>query len=104
MPWIFSFIRCVFQHIGYFLLMASMACSFWTPLGLARFCALAVLHRWELPDNYPFFAVVMILYHYVEKIGRIFVTPDFVYYIYDHEKYYPREPVNIHMQSLIYMI
>ena len=40
----------------------------------------------------------MIIYQYVERIWRILVTPDFLYNIYDHEKYYPGEPVNIHMQ------
>ena len=36
-----------------------------------------VKHRWELPGNYPVFAVVMVIYHYVERIWRIIVTPDF---------------------------
>ena len=27
--------------------------------------------------------------------------PGFLYNIYDNEKYYPGEPVNIHIQSLI---
>ena len=59
------------------------------------------IHRWELPGNYPVFAVVMVTYHYVEIIWRFFVTPDFVYNIYDNEKYYTGEPVNIYTQSLI---
>ena len=42
----------------------------------------------------------MVIYHYVERISRILVTPDFVYNVYDHEKYYLGEPVNIHIQSL----
>ena len=25
-------------------------------------------HRWELPGNYPVFTVVMVIYHYVERI------------------------------------
>ena len=25
-------------------------------------------HRWELPGNYPVFTVVMLIYHYVERI------------------------------------
>ena len=34
-------------------------------------------HIWELPGNYPFFTVVMVIYHYVERIWRILVTPIF---------------------------
>ena len=34
-------------------------------------------HRWELPGNYPVFTVVMVIYHYVERIWRILVTPIF---------------------------
>ena len=36
-----------------------------------------VIHRWELPGNYPVFTVVMVIYHYVERIWRILVTPIF---------------------------
>ena len=46
----------------------------------------------------------MVIYHYVERIWRIIVTPDILYNIYDHEKYYPDEPVNVHIQSLIHII
>ena len=35
-------------------------------------------HRWELPGNYPVFKVVMVIYHYVERIWRIIVTPVFL--------------------------
>ena len=39
-------------------------------------------HRWELPVNYPVFTVVMVIYHYVERIWRILVTLNvFVYHI-----------------------
>ena len=41
-------------------------------------------HRWELPGNYPVFTVVMVIYHYVERIWRILVTPICLYNIYDH--------------------
>ena len=34
-------------------------------------------HIWELPDNYPVFTVVMIIYCYVKRIRRILVTPNF---------------------------
>ena len=42
-------------------------------------------HRWELPDNYLFFNGVMVIYHCVERIWIILVTPDFLYNIYNHE-------------------
>ena len=48
--------------------------------------------------------MVMVIYYYVEIIWIILVNPDFSYNIYDHEKYYPGEPVNIHIQSLINII
>ena len=41
-------------------------------------------HRWELPGNYPVSTVVMVIYHYVERLWRILVTPVFKYNIYDH--------------------
>ena len=41
-------------------------------------------HRWELSRNYPVFTVVMVIYHYVERIWRILVTPILIYNIYDH--------------------
>ena len=55
-------------------------------------------HGWELIVNYPAFTMVMVIYHYVERILRIIVAPYFSYNMYDHEKYYPGEPVNIHIQ------
>ena len=45
-----------------------------------------------------FFTMVMVIYHYVERIWGILVTPNFLYNIYDNEIYYPGEPVNIHIQ------
>ena len=35
-------------------------------------------HRWELPGNYPVFTLLMVFYHYLERIWRILVTPVFV--------------------------
>ena len=35
---------------------------------------ISVVHRWELPGNYPVFTMVMVVYHYV---WRIIITPDF---------------------------
>ena len=48
--------------------------------------------------NYPIFTVILAIYHYAERIWRFIVTPNFLYNIYDHEKYYPGEPVNIHIR------
>ena len=45
---------------------------------------LTYLHRWELPGNYPIFTAVMVIYHYVEIIWRIIVTPNLFYKIYNH--------------------
>ena len=55
-------------------------------------------HIYEFPDNYPVFTVVVVIYHYVERIWIILVNPNFLYNIYDHEKYYPGGPVNIHIK------
>ena len=46
----------------------------------------------------------MVFYHYVERIWKILFMPNFLYNIYDHEKYYPGEPVNMHTQPLIHII
>ena len=46
----------------------------------------------------------MVIYHCVEIIGELLLPPIFSYNIYDHNKYYPGEPVNIHIKSLIYII
>ena len=40
---------------------------------------------WQLLSNYPVFIMVMIIYHYVERIWRIIVTSIFLYNIYYHE-------------------
>ena len=61
-------------------------------------------HRGELLVNCPVFTVVIVIYHDVKRIWIILVTPDFLYNIYDNEKYYPGEPVNIHIQSLVNII
>ena len=49
----------------------------------------------------PRSAVVMIIYHYVERIWIIIVTPIFFITYTIMNKYYPGEAVNIHIQSLI---
>ena len=46
----------------------------------------------------------MVIYHYVDRIGEFSLPTIFLYNIYDHENYNPGEPVNIHIQSLIYII
>ena len=61
-------------------------------------------HRWEFSGNYPLFAIVMLIYHYVERIWRIIVTPFFGITYTIMNKYYPGEPVNIHIRSLINII
>ena len=43
----------------------------------------------------------MVVYHYVERIWRILVTPIFYITYIIINIYYPGEPVNIHIQSLI---
>ena len=42
-------------------------------------------HRWVLPVNYPVFSVVMVIYHYVERICRVLVIPNFLYNMNNHE-------------------
>ena len=39
----------------------------------------------------------MVIYRYVDRIGELLLSPIFLYNIYDHEKYYPGEPFNIHI-------
>ena len=48
--------------------------------------------------------MLMEIYHYVESICIIIVTPDFSYNIYYHERYYLGESVNRHIKSLINII
>ena len=61
-------------------------------------------HRWELPGNYPVFTVVMVIYHYVERYGEFSLPPLFNITCMIINIYYPGEPVNIHIQSLINII
>ena len=58
-------------------------------------------HRWKLPGNYPVFFVLMLIYHYVERVGEFFLLLIFLYNIYDNEIYYPGETVNIHVERVI---
>ena len=54
-------------------LMAN-SCKLAAVLGLYN--SRTVKDRWELPGNCPVFTVVMEIYHYVERIWRILVTPN----------------------------
>ena len=58
-------------------------------------------HLWELPVNCPVSIVVMVIYHYVERIWRITVSLIFCITYIIMNKYYPGEPVNIRIKSLI---
>ena len=60
-------------------------------------------HTWESTGNCPVFIVVMVIYHYVERIWIILVTPNSSYNIYNNENF-PGEQVNIHIQPLINII
>ena len=61
-------------------------------------------HRWESLGNYPVFNVVIVIYHYVERIGELSLPPIFHTTYTIIKKYHPCEPVNIHIQSLINII
>ena len=67
-------------------------------------CQHILLHRWEVPSNHPVFSVVLVIYHYNERIWRILVAPYFLYNIYDHEFFKPGAPVNINIQLFINVI
>ena len=73
-------------------------------LNPTEYVPLPVGHRWELPSNNPVFTVIMVIYHYVERIRRILVTPIFNITYMIINIYYPGEPVNIHIQPLISII
>ena len=61
-------------------------------------------HRRELTGNHPVFTMGMEIYHYVEIIWIIIVSPNFCITYTIMKKYYPGELVNIHIQSLINII
>ena len=48
--------------------------------------------------------MVMVIYHYIERIGIILISPVFCIIYTIMKKYSPSQPVNIHIQSLINMI
>ena len=75
-----------------------------TPLAPSETQSYRCRHRWELPGNYAVFTVVMVIYHYVERIWRILVTPIFNITYMIINIYYPGEPVNIHIKSLLNII
>ena len=41
--------------------------------------------------------MVMLIYHYDDIIEELLITPIISYNIYDHQKHYLGEPVNIHI-------
>ena len=43
----------------------------------------------------------MVIYNYVERSGEFSLPSIFSYNIYNHQKYYPGETININVQSLI---
>ena len=55
-------------------------------------------HRWELLSYYHVFTVVMVIYHYVDIIWRILVTPNFCIKYTIMNNCYPGERVNMHIQ------
>ena len=85
--------------VEYFVLLV---CS--TLLGPLVIVGYSLVHKWELTGYYPVFTVVMAIYHYVEIIWRILVNPNFCTTFIIMNKYYPDEPVNIHIQSLLNII
>ena len=45
--------------------------------------------------------MLILIYHYIDRIGE-FSLPTMVWYnVYYHQKYYPGEPVDIYIQELI---
>ena len=48
--------------------------------------------------------MVILIYHYIERIGELLLPPISLYIIYDHQKYYPGKPVNIYIGLLIKIV
>ena len=55
----------------------------------------------ESPVNYPVLNMVMEIYHYVERICRIIVTPIFCITYTIMNIYHTGEAVNMNIQSLV---
>ena len=72
--------------------------------GCQIFISATTMHRWALQGVYHVFTVVMVIYHYFERIWIIIVTPIFNITYMIINIYYPYEPVNIHIQSFINII
>ena len=60
-----------------------------------------VRYRWELPGNYPVFTMEIVISNYVDRIWRVVVAPNVCITYTIMSKYYPRETIYIHIQSLI---
>ena len=58
----------------------------------------------ELPVNFSVFTMIILIYHYVERIWRILVTLNFCITYMIMKKYYLGESVKILIQSLINII
>ena len=58
----------------------------------------------EIMGYYPVFTVLIEIHHYAENITRILITPIFCITYMTMKKYYPVEPVNIHIQPLMHII
>ena len=65
---------------------------------------LTLKHIWILPGNYPVFTVMMVIYRYIDIIAEFLLLLIFWLTYMIMNKYYPGEPVKIHIQSLINMI
>ena len=48
--------------------------------------------------------MVIVIYHYVERIEEFLLPLIFLNTVYYHEKYYPGEPVNILIQLLMNIV
>ena len=66
-----------FHHLIYQRIASKTSQKVWLDGWQCPLVEEALDHRWGLPGNYPVFTVVMVIYHYVERIWRILVTPIF---------------------------
>ena len=83
-----TFIPALFQGLGEVTPGRGVTCLPVKQVGLALSYPINTAHenhRWELPGNYPVLSMVVVIYHYVERIWRILVTPNFLHNIYNQE-------------------
>ena len=74
------------------------------PLSRSKYSNPPPRHRWESPGNYPVFTAVMVIYHYVERIWRILVSPFFCITYMIINRHYTGRRDSIHIQSVINII